>query len=90
MTDIVTARMTPAGLEACVAYGAAALAVMEAKRAAATADVSQGAAAGAFEDLVRAHDELAQLFASGEARSVPVLALSVIVLAERLTTLLDR
>ena len=90
MTDIVTGRMTPVGLEACVAYGAAALAVMEVKHAAATADVTQGAAAGAFEDLVRAHDELSQLFANGEARSVPALALSVIVLAERVTTLLER
>ena len=41
MTDIVTGRMTPVGLEACVAYGAAALAVMEVKHAAATADVTK-------------------------------------------------
>jgi len=88
MTGAATDRMTAAGLEACVAYGAAALAVLEAKDVALHV-VGEGSAAAALEELVRAHDELAQLFAGGASRSVPEMALSVIVLAARVTMLVD-
>jgi hypothetical protein len=82
-------RITPEGLEACVAYGAASVAVMEARESLDTAGIFEGPACAAYEELTQAHDDLRRLFAGGDSSTVPGLSLSVIVLAERVSMLLD-
>ena len=83
------ARITAVGLEACVAYGTAAVAVMGVKESLAQAGILDGPACAAGEELIRAHDDLRRLFNDGDASAVPGLALSVIVLAERVAMLLE-
>ncbi len=70
-----------AGIEACMAFGAASLSVMEAERA--TRAGSCGRDGGALDELLLTHDRLRVLFATG-GDGVPELALSVMVLAERI------
>ena len=83
------ARITAEGVEACVAYGTAAIAVMETRELLVQAGVIDGPAFATFEELVRAHDDLRRLFDEGDCSAVPGLALSVIVLAERVAMLLE-
>jgi hypothetical protein len=72
-----------------VAFGTAAIAVMEAKESIAQAGILDGPACAACEELIRAHDDLRRLFDEGGCSTVPGLALSVIVLAERVAMLLE-
>jgi hypothetical protein len=83
------ARITSEGVEACVAFGTAAIAVMEVKESIAHSGMLEGPACAACEELLRAHDDLRRLFDHGDASAVPGLALSVIVLAERVAMLLE-
>jgi hypothetical protein len=85
----MSTRITAEGVEACVAYGAAAIAVIEVKESLELAGVIDGSALAACDELVRAHDDLRRLFDEGDCRSVPGLALSVLVLAERVAMLLE-
>jgi hypothetical protein len=62
---------------------------MEAKESLDTACIFKGPACAAYQELVRAHDDLCRLFAGGDSSTVPGLSLSVIVLAERVSMLLD-
>ncbi|HVA06556.1 MAG TPA: hypothetical protein VNG12_07455 [Acidimicrobiales bacterium] len=82
-------RITAEGVEACLAYGTAAIAVMEAKESIAQSRILDGPAFAAGEELVRVHDDLRRLFDAGDCSAVPGLALSVIVLAERVAMLLE-
>ncbi|MGA2521202.1 MAG: hypothetical protein ABSG81_10335 [Acidimicrobiales bacterium] len=74
--------MTFSGLEACLAFGAASLAVMEAQRRAQAS--GRGRDDAHLGELLCAHDALRTLFADG-GEGVPELALSVMVLAERMS-----
>ena len=82
-------QITPEGVEACVAYGTAAIAVMETKRSMKLAGLVDGPALAACDELTRAHDDLRRLFGDGDCSTVPGLALSVLVLAERVAMLLE-
>ncbi len=83
------ARIADEGVEACVAYGTAAIAVMQARESLAQAGILGGPASAACDELVRAHDDLRRFVRHGDANAVPGLALSVIVLAERVAMLLE-
>jgi len=72
--------ITDAGFEACMAFGAASLAVMDARARAADGG---GADADALQEVCQAHDKLRELFALGATDGVAELALSVMVMAER-------
>ena len=80
--------LTSQGLEACLAFGAASLAVMEASDDLSRTGVSDGPASASYDELILAHDQLRRLFAGGAVDGVPELALSVMVLAERTISLL--
>ena len=84
----VQRAMAPGDVEPCLAFGAACLAVIETRHGLARAGVASGPAADSFEDLVAAHEDLRQLFADGVVDGIPERALSVMVLAERTTSLL--
>jgi len=79
--------MTGAGLEACLAFGAASVAVTEAREGL-EGDVLDGQARAALDELLAAHDHLRTVFAAGATEGVAERALSAMVLAERATTLL--
>ncbi|HUY22654.1 MAG TPA: hypothetical protein VMV22_09965 [Acidimicrobiales bacterium] len=77
------------GLDACLAYGEAALAVMGVQEAKTRSGATTGPVAVAFDELLLAHDQLRELFAGGATSAVGELALSVLVLAERTRILVD-
>ena len=76
----VASPITDAGFEACMAFGAASLAVMDARARAAE---GAGLDDAALRELCLAHERLRDLFAVGATDGVAELALSVMVLAER-------
>jgi tRNA(Leu) C34 or U34 (ribose-2'-O)-methylase TrmL len=78
------ARITRDGFEACMAFGAAALAVADVAAQVADRPMDR-AACDLFDELEVAHHRLRALFDLGEDKSVHALALSVLVLAERTT-----
>ena len=80
--------LTPQGLESCLAFGAASLAVMEAAEELERAGAHEGPAAASYRELATSHDRLRRLFADGATDGLPELALSVMVLAERTVSLL--
>jgi hypothetical protein len=82
-------RITPEGLEACIAFGAAAIAVMEARKSVELAGIVNGPAYAACDELTAAHEDLRRLFVGGDSAIVPGLALSVLVLAERVAILIE-
>ena len=77
------------GVEVCLAFGEASLAVHRVTEDLAVAGVSSGPVAASHEELLAAHDELRILFGAGETEGVAELALTVLVLAERTTLLLE-
>ncbi len=85
----VDTRITHEGIEACVAYGTAAIAVMEVRKSLQLAGVIDGPVLAAFDELTRAHDDLRRLFDAGDCSTVPGMALSVLVLADRVAMLLE-
>jgi tRNA(Leu) C34 or U34 (ribose-2'-O)-methylase TrmL len=78
------ARITRDGFEACMAFGAAALAVADVAAQVADRPMDR-AACDLFDELEVAHHRLRALFDLGEDVPVRALALSVLVLAERTT-----
>ena len=78
------ARITRDGFEACMAFGAAALAVAEVGALVADRPMDR-ATCDLFDELEAAHHRLRALFDLGEDTPVHALALSVLVLAERTT-----
>lgn len=82
------ARITKEGLEACLAFGAAALAFAEVAELVAGCQPDQHAGHLLLE-LECAHRHLRHHFADGRDDVVPVLAVTVMVLADRTTNALD-
>jgi len=82
-------RLTVEGVDACLAYGEAALAVMGVQEAVVRSGATAGPVVAAFDQLRLAHGQLRELFAGGATRAVGELALSVLVLAERTRILVD-
>ena len=78
------ARITRDGFEACMAFGAAALAVAEVGALVAARTMDR-AACDLFDELEAAHHRLRALIDLGANTPVNALALSVLVLAERTT-----
>jgi len=85
----VPETISPQAVEACVAFGSASLAVMAAREQFARRGAAGGPAEESYQDLVLAHEELRRLFATGTSEGVPELALTVMVLADRATSLLE-
>jgi len=81
--------MSPERLEACWAFGAAALAVMAVGDEVAAAGQTPDPVASAYAELLEAHRGLRRLFARGAVEGVAEAALSVLVQAERTRTLLS-
>ena len=77
------------GLEACLVFGEASVAVLRLTEDLARAGITSGPVAVSHEELLAAHDELRDLFGSGMTEGVAELALTVLVLAERTALLLE-
>ena len=88
MTDVPKA-ISGKGLEACLIFGEASLAVHRMTEDLGLAGISSGPVAASHEELLRAHDELRGLFGTGGTDGVAELALTVLVLAERTAMLLE-
>ena len=76
-------RITTAAVEACLAYGAASLAVMEARAELERSGSLETEVAAARDELLSAHLALGELLSHGADDTVPGMALSVMVLADR-------
>ena len=78
------ARITKEGLEACMAFGMASLAVADAVELVRD-QLLDGPTGDLFAELEVAHHRLRDLFDLGEDTAVHALALSVLVLVDRTT-----